>query len=38
MHMLYTKRENRIHHGCSVGIGKSQPEGPSVPVGNEARL
>ena len=29
--------ENRIHHGWSVEIGKSQPEGPSVPVGNEAR-
>ena len=28
---------NRIHHGWSVEIGKSQPEGPSVPVGNEAR-
>ena len=29
--------KNRIHHGWSVEIGKSQPEGPSVPVGNEAR-
>ena len=28
---------NRIHHGCPVEIGKSQPEGPPVPVGNEAR-
>ena len=28
---------NRIHHGWSVEIGKSQPEGPPVPVGNEAR-
>ena len=28
---------NSIHHGWSVEIGKSQPEGPSVPVGNEAR-
>ena len=28
---------NRIHHGWLVEIGKSQPEGPSVPVGNEAR-
>ena len=28
---------NRIHHGWSVEIGKSQPEGPSVPVGNKAR-
>ena len=27
---------NRIQHGWSVEIGKSQPEGPSVP-GNEAR-
>ena len=26
-------KTNRIHHGCSVEIGKSQPEGPSVPVG-----
>ena len=30
-------KKNRIHHGWSVEIGKSQPEGPSVPVGNEAR-
>ena len=30
-------RINRIHHGCPVEIGKSQPEGPPVPVGNEAR-
>ena len=30
--------KNRIHHGWSVEIGKSQPKGPSVPVGNEARL
>ena len=28
---------NRIHHGWSVETGKSQPEGPSVPVGNQAR-
>ena len=28
---------NRIHHGWSVEIGKSQPLGPPVPVGNEAR-
>ena len=28
---------NRIHHGCPVEIGKSQPEGPPIPVGNEAR-
>ena len=28
---------NRIHHGCPVEIGKSQPEGPPVPAGNEAR-
>ena len=28
---------NRIHHGWSVEIGKSQPEGPSIPEGNEAR-
>ena len=28
--------KNRIHHWCSVGTEKSQPEGPSVPVGNEA--
>ena len=28
---------NRIHHGWSVEIGKSQPEGPPVPVGNDAR-
>ena len=28
---------NRSHHGCPVEIGKSQPEGPPVPVGNEAR-
>ena len=34
----YTQGQiNRIHHGWSVEIGKSQPEGPSVPVGNEAR-
>ena len=32
-----TQKINRIHHGWSVEIGKSQPEGPSVPVGNEAR-
>ena len=31
------RKINRIHHGWSVEIGKSQPEGPSVPVGNEAR-
>ena len=30
-------KKNRIHHGWSVEIGKSQPEGTSVPVGNEAR-
>ena len=29
---------NRIHHGWSVEIGKSQPEGPFVPVGNSASL
>ena len=29
---------NRIHHGCPVEIGKSQPEGPPVPVGNSASL
>ena len=29
-------KTNRIHHGWSVEIGKSQPEGPTVPVGNEA--
>ena len=29
-------KTNRIHHGCPVEIGKSQPEGPPVPVGNEA--
>ena len=34
--VLQTKT-NRIHHGCPVEIGKSQPEGPPVPVGNEAR-
>ena len=34
---LLTVKLNRIHHGWSVEIGKSQPEGPSVPVGNEAR-
>ena len=33
----YTIGINRIHHGWSVEIEKSQPEGPSVPVGNEAR-
>ena len=27
----------RIHHGWSVEIGKSQPEGPSVPVGNRCQ-
>ena len=27
---------NRIHHGWSVEIGKSQPEGLSILVGNEA--
>ena len=30
-------KKNRIPHGCSVEIGKPQPEGPSDPVGNEAR-
>ena len=35
--MYVTCEINRIHHGWSVEIGKSQPEGPSVPVGNEAR-
>ena len=34
---LHTLKINRIHHGCPVEIGKSQPEGPPVPVGNEAR-
>ena len=34
---LETSGINRIHHGCPVEIGKSQPEGPPVPVGNEAR-
>ena len=28
---------NSIHHGWSVEIGKSQPEGLSVPGGNKAR-
>ena len=28
---------NRIHHWCSVEVRKSQPLGPPVPVGNEAR-
>ena len=32
-----TCKTNRIHHGCPVEIGKSQPEGLPVPVGNEAR-
>ena len=32
-----TQYINRIHHGCPVEIGKSQPEGPPVPMGNEAR-
>ena len=35
--VLGTCETNRIHHGWSVEIGKSQPEGPSVSVGNEAR-
>ena len=35
--MIEVCKKNRIHHGWSVEIGKSQPEGPSVPVGNEAR-
>ena len=34
---LFQIKINRIHHGCPVEIGKSQPEGPPVPVGNEAR-
>ena len=33
----FHEKKNRIHHGCPVEIGKSQPEGPPVPVGNEAR-
>ena len=35
--MIEVCKKNRIHHGWSVEIGNSQPEGPSVPVGNEAR-
>ena len=34
---FFIKQINRIHHGCPVEIGKSQPEGPPVPVENEAR-
>ena len=46
IYMIFTSKKqissifqhtNRIHHGCPVEIGKSQPEGPPVPVGNEAR-
>ena len=29
---------NRIHRGCSVEIGKSQPEGPPVPVVDIAEM
>ena len=32
---MYVRK--RIDHWCPVEKGKSQPEGPPVPVGNEAR-
>ena len=31
--LFYPCEINRIHHWCSVGTEKSQPEGPSFPTG-----